>query len=73
MTDTSTTVTFTKTGNLTGYRVWSADVLVGTVRKTEGWTVRGNRILWDASRAGKHIGSFPTRKEAAAALSSLAR
>lgn len=61
-------MTFTETSNPNIYRVWSGDEVVGTVRKSEAWTVRGKSIRWAATRAGKYLGSFPTRKEAAAVL-----
>lgn len=48
------------------YQVEIDGIRRGNVKRVEHWTVRGNRISWDATdRRGVHKGSAPTRAQAA--------
>ncbi len=52
-----------------GYFVYFGDRLAGNVRKHEAWTVRGNRVFWEASAKGRVVGRAETRVSAAKLLS----
>lgn len=53
--------------------VYADDILIGTVKKVEHWTVRGTSVKWDAQRKGRFVGSGNSRKEAAELLCKLER
>jgi len=50
------------------YQVRDGDTLIGSVKRVEGWTVRGAPVRWEARRKGRYLGSADTRKDAAALI-----
>lgn len=50
------------------YRVSADDRIVGSVKKSERWTVRGNNVIWTASSKGRVVGTGETRIEASKLL-----
>lgn len=50
------------------YRVSADDKIVGSVKKSERWTVRGSPVMWTASCKGRVVGTAVTRKEASILL-----
>lgn len=63
-------VTFRKSKATSAHFVYADDILIGSTKKVEDWTVRGSSVRWEAWRKGKYVGSANTRKEAAELLQS---
>ena len=61
-------LTFKQSKTTSGHLVYDGEQIIGSVHKSEHWTVRGSRVDWTAYRKGRAIGSAHTRKEAAALL-----
>lgn len=66
-----TDLSFKKSKNSGAQFVYDGDVLIGSVLKVEGWTVRGAPVSWQAHRNGRKVGNADTRKGAAELLVSL--
>lgn len=64
------TITFEKAKTAkTMYRTYSDGVFVGYVKRCADWTVRGERVVWEAWYRGVCLAtSAATRKEAASYL-----
>lgn len=64
-------ISFKRIPNSNHTKIFIGERFVGSTRRNDKWTVRGDRKNFEAVRFGRVVGNFSTRQEAAEYLASI--